>query len=312
LVIGPWGAIGNVRHHQFKLDEVMKLNRRIEGMTFQAASRLAREKAKFSHQPDVELAYQVDDFTDPWRAPQTVLFIHGNAECGNVWYAWVPTFARKYRVVRLDWRGFGDSTPMPESYRWSLDDMIGDYVALLDHIGLQQVHVVAAKVGAMAALHFAANKPERIKSLTVMSPPLAGAPLMRANDPVPEIRSHGVEHWARETMGERLGTKISAEGYSWWARYMGRTPVSSQISFMTSLPQFDVTAELERITCPTLVISVDKPGVLGSVDSVRAWQSRIPRSELATISTDSYHVAVSDADEAAALTRAFIDRHCDA
>jgi 3-oxoadipate enol-lactonase len=266
-------------------------------------------KQTFSREPGVVLAYQVDDFSDPWRTPETVLFIHGNAECGDIWYAWVPAFARRYRVVRLDWRGFGGSTALPETYRWTLDDMIGDFVALLDHLKLDSVHVVAAKVGAMASMHFAAVAPERVKTLTVMSPPLAGAPLMRANNPIPEIRAHGVENWARGTMAERLGTKIPPEGYDWCSRYMGRTPVSSQISFMTSLPQFDVTSELEQIVCPTLVIAVDQPGILGSVESVRAWQKRIPQSELATISADSYHVAVSHADEAAALTRKFIDRH---
>ena len=34
--------------------------------------------------------YEVDDFTDPWRRPETVLMLHGNAESGLAWYAWVP------------------------------------------------------------------------------------------------------------------------------------------------------------------------------------------------------------------------------
>ena len=60
---------------------------------------------------DLEMHYEVDDFTDPWRRPQTVLLLHGNAESGLAWYGWVPTLARRYRVVRPDMRGFGASTP---------------------------------------------------------------------------------------------------------------------------------------------------------------------------------------------------------
>ena len=62
---------------------------------------------------DSEMHYLVDDFTDPWRTPETVLLLHGNAESSAAWYAWVPVLARHLRVVRPDMRGFGTSTPMP-------------------------------------------------------------------------------------------------------------------------------------------------------------------------------------------------------
>ncbi|MFN7192256.1 MAG: alpha/beta fold hydrolase, partial [Rhodospirillales bacterium] len=43
----------------------------------------------------------------PLRAKRTVLCVHGLAESGEAWRGWVPHFARHYRVVRLDLRGFG-------------------------------------------------------------------------------------------------------------------------------------------------------------------------------------------------------------
>ena len=53
--------------------------------------------------PDgAELFYTVDDFTDPWRGADTVVLLHGNAESGEAWRAWVPHLARHYRVVRVD------------------------------------------------------------------------------------------------------------------------------------------------------------------------------------------------------------------
>ena len=67
----------------------------------------------FRPTPDLEMHYEVDDLTDPWRDPQTILMLHGNAESGLAWYAWVPKLARHYRVVRPDMRGFGASTAMP-------------------------------------------------------------------------------------------------------------------------------------------------------------------------------------------------------
>ena len=82
--------------------------------------------------PDLEMHYRVDDFTDPWREPETVLMLHGNAESGAVWYGWVPHLARRYRVVRPDMRGFGESTPMPRDFPWTLDLLIDDYVRVMD------------------------------------------------------------------------------------------------------------------------------------------------------------------------------------
>src|SRR3954467_2796698 len=97
--------------------------------------------------PDLDLFYQVDDFTDPWREPQTILMLHGNAESSASWYGWVPTLARQYRVVRPDMRGFGASTPMPRDFPWTLDLLVAGGIALMDSIGTGRFHLVGAKVG---------------------------------------------------------------------------------------------------------------------------------------------------------------------
>ena len=76
---------------------------------------------------------------------------------------------------------------------------------------------------------------------------------------------------------------------------------------MPSIADADITDALPRIRCPTLVITTEGSG-LGSVEDVRAWQQRIPRSELLVLPGDSYHVAASDADQCAQETRAFIAR----
>src|SRR5882672_8952032 len=42
--------------------------------------------------PTLDMHYEVDDYTDPWRPPATVLMLHGNAESGAAWYGWYPTW----------------------------------------------------------------------------------------------------------------------------------------------------------------------------------------------------------------------------
>jgi pimeloyl-ACP methyl ester carboxylesterase len=259
--------------------------------------------------PDCELYYVVDDYTDPWREPQTILMMHGNAESGAVWYGWVPHLARRYRVVRPDMRGFGRSSPMPRDYPWSLDRICDDYAALMDALGAERFHVVAAKIGGTIARRFAARFPHRVLTLT-----LAGVPPPRRGvgprpELVREIEEKGVAHWARRTMGERLGSRFPPEGVQWWVALMGSTPLGTQLGFTPTIADADVTEDLPHIRCPTLVITTEA-SALGTVAQTRAWQERIADSELVVLPGDSFHVAATDPDECAMRTLEFIRRRC--
>jgi len=46
--------------------------------------------ATFTLPDGFTMHYQVDDFTDPWRLPETVLLLHGNFESSLAWYGWPP------------------------------------------------------------------------------------------------------------------------------------------------------------------------------------------------------------------------------
>jgi len=259
--------------------------------------------------PDLDLHYRVDDFTDPWCESRTILMLHGNAESSASWYGWVPTLARQYRVVRPDMRGFGASTPMPRDFPWTLDLLIDDYSRLMDSLGVERFHLVAAKIGGTIARAFAARRPERVLTLTVAGTPTpfrVGA-AERVPALVEEFDQFGVEHWARETMAGRLGSAFPPEGVEWWTKFMGRTAVSTQVGFMGTIACADIRADVPKIACPTLVISTEDSG-LATVGETRAWQQMIPDSELLVLPGDSYHVAASDAEECARATLQFIER----
>ena len=261
----------------------------------------------FHRSADLDMHYAVDDFTDPWRAPQTILLLHGNAESGLAWYAWVPKLARQYRVVRPDMRGFGQSTPMPRDYPWNLDGLLGDFCALMDHLGIARFHLVGAKIGGTIARAFAARQPARVVTLTVVGtpPPFRPGAAERVPDLIRDFEARGVTAWARKNMGARLGSGFPPEGVAWWTEYMGRTAASTQIGFMGPIAAADITADLPNIRCPTLVI-VTEQSALGSVEETRAWQQQIPDSRLVVLPGNSYHVAATHADASAAATLDFI------
>jgi pimeloyl-ACP methyl ester carboxylesterase len=262
----------------------------------------------FTASPGAQLHYLVDDFTDPWTQPDTILLLHGNCESSLAWYAWVPLLARRFHVVRPDMRGYGASTPMPRDFTWSLDVIIDDYARLMDSLGVQRFHLVGAKIGGVIARAFAARRPERVMTLTVVgSPP----PLRQGAERIPalneEFETLGVEHWARRTMAGRLGDRFPAEGAEWWIQFMGRAPVSTLVGFNAAINYSDIRADLPKIACPTLVITTDESG-LASVDETRAWQQTILKSELMVIRGNSFHVAASDAEQCAHAVLDFIGR----
>jgi len=109
--------------------------------------------------PDLEMSYRDDTFADAWRTPEPVLLLHGNAESGEAWNAWLPVLGRRFRVVRPDMRGFGRSTPMPLDYRWSIDRIIEDFIALTDVLGLQAFHIGAAKIADRHSRYLTYHRP---------------------------------------------------------------------------------------------------------------------------------------------------------
>ena len=260
--------------------------------------------------PDLDLHYVVDDYTDPWRTPGTILLLHGNAESSAAWYGWVPQLAPWYRVVRPDMRGFGASTPMPRDFPWTLDLLLDDFCRLMDTLGVERFHLVGAKIGGTIARAFAARRPARVRTLTVVGTP----PPYRvgAAERAPALREAfeqpgGVARWAQESMGDRLGRTFPPPGVTWWTHFMGRTAASTQISFMPTIACADIRADVPKIACPTLVITTEGSG-LASVDDTRAWQQTIPDSELLVLPGDSYHVAASHAVQCAQAALAFIAR----
>src|SRR5207245_11590238 len=84
----------------------------------------------------------VDDDTDPWRTPATMLLLHGDVESSAAWYQWVPQRAHRYRGVRPDMRGFGASTPMPRDFPCTLALLIDDFCHLMDALDVDRFPLV--------------------------------------------------------------------------------------------------------------------------------------------------------------------------
>ncbi len=129
--------------------------------------------------------------TREWSATtQTIVLIHGIGSPLCQWpQALVDTLAQAgYQVLRLDNRDAGKSrlrdAPRPrrasawELLRWrlgarlpapyTLRDMAGDAIELMDHLQLERAHIVGASLGGMIAQELALNWPQRVHSLSLI------------------------------------------------------------------------------------------------------------------------------------------------
>ena len=260
--------------------------------------------------PDLTMHYEDDYFGDPWLRPEVVLLVHGVAESSRAWYAWVPHLAAKLRVLRPDLRGFGRSTVPPPDYAWSTAAFAADLARFLDALDVESAHVVGAKLGGSIAIQFAADYPERTRSLAVVSGPVRTRDTGGSADltSFPDlIRSGGVRAWAAQTQRARLGTEAPEEQIAWWNDLMAATDPQVCVGVTAAAGRLDITGLLPRIQAPSLVVTTEG-SALQSVEMVREWQRQMPNSELLVLPGDSYHVATARPDECARHVLAFITR----
>ena len=116
---------------------------------------------------DVELFYEVFGTpTDP-----TLLLVNGlGSQCINYDEQWCEKFAAQgYRVVRFDNRDVGLSSKL-DGVAYTLRDMAGDALAVLDTVNAARAHVMGVSMGGMIAQRLAIDDPARLLTLTsVMS-----------------------------------------------------------------------------------------------------------------------------------------------
>jgi pimeloyl-ACP methyl ester carboxylesterase len=90
----------------------------------------------------------------------TVLLIHGFGSSLASWDFQVHALAERFRVVRLDLKGFGRSSKYDGGY--GPEDQADIVLALLDHLGIERAHLVAHSYGSVVALAVALREPDRV------------------------------------------------------------------------------------------------------------------------------------------------------
>jgi pimeloyl-ACP methyl ester carboxylesterase len=264
----------------------------------------AVENEKVAQVNGIDIAYE--EFGDP--ADETVLLIMGLA---TQMVGWDIRFCkliaeRGFHVVRFDNRDVGRSSqiqggPPPDvgaaiagdasSASYLLDDMADDAMGLLDHLRIEEAHLVGASLGGMIAQTVAIRHPERVLSLTsIMSRP--GDP--ESGQPHPEAIPALLRAPARDREGYAksaveafriIGTK-GVDGSDEFVRERARqsydrgySPAGVARQLVGIIASGDRTEALRKLDVPTLVIHGDADPLI-DVSGGRATAAAIPGARL--------------------------------
>lgn len=106
----------------------------------------------------VQMAYDEDGTGPP------LLLLHAGITDRRMWDDCAPDLARRFRVIRPDLRGYGE-TPIPgDRFCWT-----DDVRELLDVLGIERTHVVGVSISAGIALDLVLAHPERVDHLVIVA-----------------------------------------------------------------------------------------------------------------------------------------------
>lgn len=242
-----------------------------------------------------------------WRAHghgEPVLMIMGFMGSGRAWRRLLPHIAAGHTAIAMDNRGTGDSDR--PGGRWTMDDLAGDALAVLDATGLESAHVVGASMGGMIAQHLALTAPERVRSLSLCctspvgsngAPPwrmvasIALRPLVGPGRTFPLIAPLLYAERTRRERPERMREDLRL-------RLEEATPLGTVRGQLAAIAGHDTRARLAELKMPVLVVHGEEDRLVPPARA-RELAERIPGARLVLI-PECGHVLTTDAEEEAA------------
>ena len=110
---------------------------------------------------DAQFFYQWDG---PEHAP-VLVFSNSLGSTHRMWDPQLDAFARHFRILRYDGRGHGQSTATPGPY--TIEQLAGDVVQLLDALKLDRVFYCGLSMGGMIGMHLGAAHPARLHKMVL-------------------------------------------------------------------------------------------------------------------------------------------------
>jgi pimeloyl-ACP methyl ester carboxylesterase len=229
-----------------------------------------------------------------------VLFTHGYQASAAMWDAQRDGLADAYRVITWDIRGHGASGIDDDPSRYSQELMLGDMLALLDHLRVDRAVLVGHSLGGFASLRFLLAHPERVRGLVLFgSGPGFRDPEARGKwNEMADRFAGGVEAKGLDIL-QRAGREVSE------AKHRSATALAHAARGILKQHDSKVMDALGEISVPTLVIvGTEDKQFIGSSEYMA---KKIPGAELAWIEGAAHAANMEEPQAFNQALRAFLD-----
>ena len=232
----------------------------------------------------------------PVDAPVLVL---GNSlgSTQGMWAPLIPELASRFRVLAVEHRGHAGSEVPPGPY--TIDDLGGDVLALMDELGIGTFRFAGLSLGGMVGMWLAAHAPERVERLALVCTSAHFPPAQGWLDRAATTRAKGsaavaegvVSRWFTEGFREREPEKVKAA-----IAMIEATPDEGYAGCCEAIAAMDLRPVLGRITAATLVVAgAEDPATPPAHGEVIV--AAVPGARLEVVA-DAAHMAVLEQPEA--------------
>jgi haloacetate dehalogenase len=135
-----------------------------------------------------------------------IIMLHGFPQTRAMWHGIAPALAQDFRVICPDLRGYGASAKPKGVDHYSFREMGKDILALMDHLGIENAHLVGHDSGARVSHRLALDAGARFKTLTLMD--IVPTHTLFAN--LSRDVALGYYHWFFLAMAEPLPDRMIA------------------------------------------------------------------------------------------------------
>jgi pimeloyl-ACP methyl ester carboxylesterase len=195
---------------------------------------------------------------------EALLCIHGLGGSSNTWTPLLAALSN-FKVIRPDLPGSARSTLPAEPL--SIEGYAASLEVLLASLGVESVHVMAHSLGTVVAQHLAVRNPGKIKSLALFGPLVAPPEAARPNIVARAAAARGGVAAMQEIADAIVKGATSRETKAEQPVVLAlvresvmRQPPEGYAQSCEALAAAQ-SAEIERISVPTLLVTGDQDGV---------------------------------------------------
>lgn len=243
-----------------------------------------------------------------------LLLIHGLAGDHSAWDPQIAAWRERFRVIAPDSRGAGRSTQVDEPI--STADMARDMLALLDHLGIDNAHVLGRSMGGAIAQHMAILAPRRVRTLMMCASfakldPLGYRVLSNMREVLELTKSwaaharHSVQNFVSHEFFNANSDRVAAIE----KLIGGETRLQAcYVRQNHACLEHDTLARIARIACPTLIMAGGRDPIC-SLTATQWMSERIPNAETVIFDSSSHFFLMEEPDKFMATVNVWLDQH---